>query len=70
MNQVSYDTKGISIEYAMSDPIFGELEGVCDMPVFMRGNYIFVEPGRKCFEVSSNFTNYLELGIWSCIIFG
>jgi len=31
--------------------------------VFMRGNYIFVEPGRKCFEVSSNFTNYLELGI-------
>jgi len=33
------------------------------MPVFMRGNYIFVEPGRKCFEVSSNFTNYLELGI-------
>ena len=38
-------------------------KGVCDMPVFMRGNYIFVEPGRKCFEVSSNFTNYLELGI-------
>jgi len=33
------------------------------MPVFMKGNYIFVEPGRKCFEVSSNFTNYLELGI-------
>jgi hypothetical protein len=33
------------------------------MPVFMRGNYIFVEPGRKCFEVSSNVTNYLELGI-------
>jgi hypothetical protein len=33
------------------------------MPVFMRGNYIFVERGRKCFEVSSNFTNYLELGI-------
>jgi len=33
------------------------------MPVFMRENYIFVEPGRKCFEVSSNFTNYLELGI-------
>ena len=33
------------------------------MPVFMKGNYIFVGPGRKCFEVSSNFTNYLELGI-------
>lgn len=33
------------------------------MPVFMKGNYIFVEPGRKCFEISSNFTNYLELGI-------
>lgn len=33
------------------------------MPVFMKGNYIFVEPDRKCFEVSSNFTNYLELGI-------
>lgn len=33
------------------------------MPVFMRGNYIFVEPGHKCFEVSSNFTNHLELGI-------
>ncbi len=33
------------------------------MPVFMKGNYIFVEPGRKCFEASSNFTNYLELGI-------
>jgi len=29
----------------------------------MKGNYIFVERGRKCFEVSSNFTNYLELGI-------
>ena len=33
------------------------------MPVFMKGNYIFVDPGRKCFEISSNFTNYLELGI-------
>lgn len=33
------------------------------MPIFMKGNYIFVEPGRKCFEISSNFTNYLELGI-------
>lgn len=29
----------------------------------MKGNYIFVQPGNKCFEVSSNFTNYLELGI-------
>lgn len=34
------------------------------MPVFMKGNYIFVKPGCKCFEVSSNFTNYLEMGIW------
>jgi len=33
------------------------------MPIFMKGNYIFVEPGRKCFEISSNFTNYLELGV-------
>lgn len=33
------------------------------MPVFLRGSYFFVEPGRKCFEISSNFTNYLELGI-------
>ena len=33
------------------------------MPVFIRGNYIFVELGRKCFEISSNFTNYFELGI-------
>ncbi len=33
------------------------------MPVIMKGNYIFAEPGRKCFEISSNFTNYLELGI-------
>ena len=33
------------------------------MPVFMRGNYIFVQRGQKCFEVSSNFANYLELGI-------
>ena len=32
------------------------------MPVFMKGNYIFVERGRKCFEIASNFTNYLELG--------
>lgn len=33
------------------------------MPVFMKGNYIFVQRGHKCFEMSSNFTNYLELGI-------
>jgi hypothetical protein len=29
----------------------------------MKGNYIFVEQDKKCFKVSSNFTNYLELGI-------
>lgn len=33
------------------------------MPVFMKGNYIFVDPQHKRFEVSSNFTNYLELGV-------
>ncbi len=33
------------------------------MPIFMKGNYIFVDPGHKSFEISSNFTNYLELGI-------
>ena len=33
------------------------------MPVFMKRNYIFVTPESKRFEVSSNFTNYLELGI-------
>ncbi len=33
------------------------------MPIFMKGNYIFVEPGRPSFKISSNFTNYLELGI-------
>jgi len=33
------------------------------VPIFMKGNYIFVEPKQKHFEVSSNFTNYLELGI-------
>lgn len=38
-------------------------EKVETIMVFMRGNYIFVQPGMKCFEVSSNFTNYLELGI-------
>lgn len=32
------------------------------MPVVMRGCYFFVQPGQKRFEVSSNFTNYLELG--------
>lgn len=33
------------------------------MPIFMKGNYIFAEPGHKLFKISSNFTNYLELGI-------
>ena len=33
------------------------------MPIFMKGNYFFVSPGSKCFEVASNFTNYIELGI-------
>lgn len=34
-----------------------------NMPIFMKGNYFFVGPESKCFEVASNFTNYLELGI-------
>jgi len=29
----------------------------------MRGSYFFVRPGQKRFEISSNFTNYLEIGI-------
>lgn len=33
------------------------------MPVVMRGNYIFVNPGEKMLKVASNFTNYLELGL-------
>lgn len=33
------------------------------MPVVMGGNYIFVQPGEKCFEVSTNYTNYIELGV-------
>lgn len=32
------------------------------MPITMRGNWIFVEPGQKHIKVASNFTNYLELG--------
>lgn len=32
------------------------------MPVSMKGNYIFVEKGSKCYETSSNYTNYIELG--------
>jgi len=32
------------------------------MPIHMRGNYLFVSPGEPCFLVSSNYTNYLELG--------
>lgn len=33
------------------------------MSVLMKGNYIFVQPGQKCFRVASNLTNYLELGV-------
>src|SRR5438309_3761880 len=32
------------------------------MPIHMRGNYIFVAPGEPCFLVSSDYTNYLEIG--------
>jgi hypothetical protein len=33
------------------------------MPIFMKGSFFFVEPGQKCFEISSNYTNYLEIGV-------
>ena len=29
----------------------------------MTGNYVFVRPGEKMYQVASNFTNYLELGV-------
>jgi len=32
------------------------------MPIHIRGSYFFVSPGEPSFLVSSNFTNYLELG--------
>lgn len=32
------------------------------MPTRMSGNYLFVNPGEKCFKVASNFTNYFEVG--------
>lgn len=32
------------------------------MSIFIKGNYIFVRPGEKAFKISSNFSNYLELG--------
>jgi hypothetical protein len=35
------------------------------MPIVMKGCYFFVQPGQKRFEISSNFANYLELGIQS-----
>lgn len=33
------------------------------MTAVLKGNYIFVRPGEKMFEVASNFTNYVELGV-------
>ena len=33
------------------------------MSIIMRGCYFFVGPNNRRFQVSSNFTNYLELGI-------
>lgn len=32
------------------------------MAFTMRGNFLFVNPGEPCFLVSSNYTNYLEIG--------
>lgn len=31
--------------------------------MILSGNYIFTRPGQKCFEIASNFTNYIELGM-------
>lgn len=39
-----------------------EKEVIVRMPIFMKGSYFFVRPGQKCFEISSNFSNYLEIG--------
>lgn len=32
------------------------------MGIQMKGSYLFVNPGEPCFLVSSNYTNYLEIG--------
>ena len=32
------------------------------MSVQLKGNFIFAQPGEKCYKVSSNFVNYLQLG--------
>src|SRR5215207_6385834 len=33
------------------------------MSMQISGNYLFVQPGQKAYKVSTNFTNYLELGV-------
>jgi hypothetical protein len=33
------------------------------VPIFIKGSYFFVERGQKCFEIASNFSNYLEVGL-------
>lgn len=33
------------------------------MSIYMKGNYIFTKPGEKAYLVSSNYVNYIELGI-------
>jgi hypothetical protein len=32
------------------------------VPITMRGNWLFVQPGDPAYKVASNYTNYLELG--------
>ncbi|MDG6999435.1 MAG: hypothetical protein JRN15_10010 [Nitrososphaerota archaeon] len=32
------------------------------MPVNLKGNFIFVQRGQPAYEVSSNYTNYIEIG--------
>lgn len=31
--------------------------------MILSGSYIFTRPDQKCFEIASNFTNYIELGM-------
>ena len=30
--------------------------------MIIKGSYFFVNPNQKCYEISSNFANYLEIG--------
>jgi hypothetical protein len=32
------------------------------VPIVIRGSYFFVTPYQKCYEIASNFSNYIEIG--------